>query len=83
VFSAPFRSYGKLLILDCGSGYHFVLAGLDRLDVTIGRSVIEGEPVGTMPMWDPKAPADRPTLYVELRRNGMPIDPAPYLRGRG
>ena len=31
-FAAPFRSYGLLLILDCGGGYHAVLAGFDRLD---------------------------------------------------
>ena len=30
--SAPFRSYGLLLIVDCGAGYHMVLAGFDRID---------------------------------------------------
>ena len=37
VFAAPFRSYGSLLILDCGGGYHAVLAGLERLDAS-GRA---------------------------------------------
>ena len=38
VFAAPFRSYGLLLIVDCGGGYHAVLAGFDRLDVKVGQS---------------------------------------------
>ena len=83
VFSGPFRSYGKLMIVDCGGGYHFVLAGLDRLDVSSGRAVQAGEPIGVMPAWDPQVAAERPTLYVELRRNGAPVDPEPFLRGHG
>ncbi len=82
VFAGPFRSFGQLMILDCGGGYHFVLAGLDRLDVAVGRPVQRGEPVGVMPSWDPRAPANRPLLYLELRQQGLPINPAPFLRGR-
>ena len=37
VFAAPFRSYGLLMIVDCGGGYHFVLAGFDRLDAKAGQ----------------------------------------------
>ncbi len=87
-FAAPFRSYGLLLILDCGGGYHVVLAGLDRLDVQVGAALVPGEPVGVMGGWDPRAPGDkvpgdRPALYVELRHNGRPVNPAPWLRARG
>jgi septal ring factor EnvC (AmiA/AmiB activator) len=83
VFGAPFRSYGLLLIIDCGGGYHFVLAGLDRLDVSVGLPVQAGEPVGVMPKWDPGTSGKRPALYVELRRDGQPINPAPWLRAKG
>ena len=82
VFAGPFRSYGQLMIVDCGGGYHFVLAGLDRLDVAVGRPVQPGEPVGAMAAWDPRTPGARPLLYVELRDHGQPVNPAPYLRGR-
>jgi septal ring factor EnvC (AmiA/AmiB activator) len=81
-FAGPFRSFGVLIILDCGGGYHFVLAGLDRLDVQVGTSVQAGEPVGVMPGWDPASSGAHPGLYLELRREGQPIDPAPFLRGR-
>ena len=82
VFSAPFRSFGHLMIIDCGGGYHFVLAGLEQLDIAVGRPVQPGEPVGVMPAWDPRTPSARPLLYVELRDHGQAINPAPYLRGR-
>ena len=82
-FAGPFRSYGALLILDCGNGYAFVLAGLERLDVVAGTAVLPGEPVGVMPGWNPTAPGTRPALYVELRRDGQAVDPTPFLRARG
>jgi len=80
VFAASFRSYGLLLIIDCGGGYHVVLAGFDRLDVKLGQRLVAGEPVGVMPMWEPGSEARRPALYVELRRDGTPVNPAPWLR---
>ena len=80
VFAGPFRSFGQLMIIDCGGGFHFVLAGLARLDAPVGRSVAAGEPVGIMPVWDPHNPASHTSLYVELRQNGAPINPAPFLR---
>lgn len=78
-FAAPFRSYGKLLILDCGAGTDAVLSGFDRLDVHPGQSLRRGQPVGVMPGWDPASQGDRPTLYVELRRRGEPVNPAPLM----
>ena len=83
VFAAPFRSYGLLLIVDCGGGYHAVLAGFDRLDVKVGQAVAAGEPVGVMPGWEPGAAGNRPALYVELRRDGQPVNPAPWLKASG
>jgi septal ring factor EnvC (AmiA/AmiB activator) len=80
VFAQSFRSYGLLLIIDCGGGYHVVLAGFDRLDVKLGQSLVAGEPVGVMPTWEPGSDAHRPSLYVELRRDGTPVNPAPWLR---
>jgi septal ring factor EnvC (AmiA/AmiB activator) len=80
VFAESFRSYGLLLIVDCGGGYHVVLAGFDRLDVKLGQRLVAGEPVGVMPTWEPGSEAHRPALYVELRRDGTPVNPAPWLR---
>ena len=83
VFAGPFRSFGLLMIVDCGGGYHFVLSGLERLDAPVGQAVQPGEPVGVMPEWNPQAAGgSRPTLYVELRKDGVAVNPAPFLRAR-
>jgi len=81
-FAAPFRSYGQLVILECGGDYDFVLAGLGRIDAAPGHSVRAGEPVGRMPGLDAK-PGSGHSLYVELRYHGQPVDPAPFLNTRG
>jgi septal ring factor EnvC (AmiA/AmiB activator) len=75
VFAGPFKGYGQLLIIEHGEGYHVLLAGLSRLDAATGDEVLAGEPVGVM---DPVSNG-QPTLYVELRRNGQPINPIPWL----
>ncbi len=72
-FAGPFRSYGHMLILDCGRDYRFVLAGLDRLDIAVGQALARGAPVGRMA-------GDRPSLYVQLRHADATIDPARFLR---
>ncbi|HEY4164739.1 MAG TPA: peptidoglycan DD-metalloendopeptidase family protein [Dongiaceae bacterium] len=74
VFEGPFRSYGQILIIEHGGGYHTVLAGLDRVDAVVGQWLLAGEPVGNMA--DPAS--GRPKLYLELRRDGQPIDPVPW-----
>ena len=78
VFAGQFRGYGQLLIIEHGEGYHSLLAGLARTDGIIGSFVLAGEPVGLMGSGD----GDAPTLYVELRRNGQPINPLPWLAAR-
>jgi septal ring factor EnvC (AmiA/AmiB activator) len=82
VFGAPFRSYGLLLIVDCGSGYHFVLGGLDRLDTAPGQKLLAGEPVGQLGTGAPDA-RGRAMLYLELRHHGQPVDPRGWFSARG
>ena len=81
LYANPFRNYGLLVILDCGGNYDFVLSGMQHLDVTAGQPVSRGQPVGQMAGYDPAAPTRQPSLYVELRRNGSPVDPANWLGG--
>jgi septal ring factor EnvC (AmiA/AmiB activator) len=81
-FEGPFRSYGQILIIEHGGGYHTVLAGLDRVDAVVGQWLLAGEPVGVMGAVGSNAGAasdnGRPRLYLELRRDGQPIDPVPW-----
>jgi septal ring factor EnvC (AmiA/AmiB activator) len=48
VYAAPYRSYGQLLILNVGGGYHVLLAGMERITVDLGQFVLTGEPVAVM-----------------------------------
>lgn len=73
-FAGPFRGYGLLLIIEHSEGYHTLLAGMTRIDATVGQRLLAGEPVGTMGQDEAK-----PGLYVELRRNGQPVNPLPWL----
>jgi len=75
VFRGPFRGYGEILIMEHRGGYHTLLAGLGRTDVVVGQWLLAGEPIGTTE--SPKGGTTR--LYIELRRNGRPIDPWPWL----
>ena len=74
-FAGPFRTYGLILIIEHSEGYHTLLAGLGRIDTAVGQRVAAGEPVGAAEETD----AANPRFYVELRRNGQPIDPLPWL----
>ena len=73
LFAGPFRGYGQLVIIEHGDGYHTLLAGLGRLDTSVGQSLLAGEPVGIM------VAKTKPTLYIELRKDGQPINPAGWL----
>ncbi len=48
VYAGEFRSYGQLLIMNAGGGYHVLMAGLSQIDVQPGQFVLASEPVGTM-----------------------------------
>lgn len=76
-FAGPFRSYGQMMILNCGQHYRFVLAGIGDMAVAPGQQIVKGAPVGQMPAWS--GAQARPTLFVQLRRGGTAVNPAPYL----
>ncbi|WP_336801107.1 murein hydrolase activator EnvC family protein [Kaistia sp. MMO-174] len=84
VYAGPFRSYGQLLIINAGGGYHILLAGMERIDVELGQFVLAGEPValmGTRLLASGSTVgigATQPVLYVEFRKDGNSIDPAPW-----
>ena len=83
VYAGPFRSYGQLLILNAGGGYHVLLAGMERISVDLGQFVLTGEPVAVMGGGPQSAAAvatgsSQPVLYIEFRKDGSPVDPSPW-----
>jgi septal ring factor EnvC (AmiA/AmiB activator) len=78
-YAGAFRAYGQLLILSVGDDYHLVLAGLSNIYGVAGQTVLAGEPVGEMAGSSDPAPE----LYLEIRKDGRPIDPSAWWRGGG
>ncbi|WP_375623103.1 MULTISPECIES: murein hydrolase activator EnvC family protein [unclassified Bartonella] len=83
-FAGPFRSYGHLIILNVGNGYHIILTGMSRINVKQGQFVLSGEPLGIMEMQfiSNSVALDigktSPMLYIEFRKQGKPVNPTPW-----
>ena len=75
-YVGPVKGWGVILILRLTGGYHLVLAGLDRSPVAVGQSVAAGQAVG----WMPDARQSVSELYLEVRDQGSPVDPARWLK---
>ena len=88
IYAGPFRDLGRVLIIRHDRRYYSVLAGLGRVDAKLGDWVLAGEPVGAMPDFSsPGSGAEAQDaesepgrlLYYELRHDGRPVDPQPWL----
>ena len=75
-FSGPFKNYDNVVILNVGDGYFVLLTGLNELYIDAGDTVRRGEPVGRLPS------QKGAELYIELRKNGSPVNPKPWLAAK-
>ncbi|MBJ7412337.1 MAG: peptidoglycan DD-metalloendopeptidase family protein [Phenylobacterium sp.] len=79
-YVGPVKGWDVIVILRLAGGYHLVLAGLERTSVQVGQSVAEGQPVG----WATDDRQATSELYLEVREQGSPVDPAKWLgKNRG
>jgi septal ring factor EnvC (AmiA/AmiB activator) len=84
VYAGPFRSYGQVMILNAGDGYHVVLAGMERIDAGLGQFVLAGEPIAAMgatriaTIGELEHTSVQAILYIEFRRDGTAIDSSPW-----
>ncbi len=76
-FAGWFRGYGRIVIIDHGDAYHTVSGHLDEIQVAVDDVVLAGQPIGTV---GETGSLGGPSLYFELRRQGSPVDPVPWLR---
>jgi murein hydrolase activator len=70
------RGYGNVVVLDHGDGYHSVVAHLAEVMRPMGAHVFEGDVLGTV---GDTGSLEGPVLYFEIRRQGLAVDPAPWL----
>ncbi|RED12259.1 murein hydrolase activator EnvC family protein [Pontivivens insulae] len=91
-YTGEFLDYGQIVVLEPQAGWLMVLAGLSEVQRQSGEIVLAGEPLGLLTgsrrddtgfLVEPSGesgPSLTRTLYVELRRAGTPVDPAPWFR---
>lgn len=71
-FAGHYRGYGQIVIIDHGDGWATLITNLYRLSTGVGVNVAQGDPIGT-------AGPQSPTVTIELRRNGRPVDIVPLI----
>jgi len=90
-YAGPLLDYANVMVLEPAPSYLLIVAGLDRTHADVGEVVAAGAPLGLMGGDEPRAMeflAGAPltggagglseTLYVELRHEGVPLDPAEW-----
>jgi len=77
IFSGERQGYGKVVVLDHGFGYQTVYAHNSRLSAPVGTRVVRGQTIAHV---GKSGHTTGTHLHYEVRKNGAPIDPRPYLR---
>ena len=70
--------YGNKIDIDHGNGYHTWYAHLSRMDVQVGQRVYKGESIAAV---GSTGFSTGPHLHYQVMRNGVAIDPSPFLTG--
>jgi septal ring factor EnvC (AmiA/AmiB activator) len=71
-FAGPYRGFGRIVIIEHDGGWTSLVTGLARVDVRIGEILVGGAPLGI-------AGQGQPTVTLELRRDGEPVNPLQYV----
>ena len=71
-FAGPYKGYGQIVIIEHQGGWTSLVTGMARIDVRVGQELVGGAPLGI-------AGAPRPTITLELRRDGDPVNPLGFL----
>lgn len=79
VFSGVREGYGKVVVLEHGFGYQTVYAHNSRLSVPVGVRVVRGQQIASVGATGHTTGAH---LHYEVRKNGVPVDPQPYLKSK-
>ncbi len=89
-YRGPLLDYGNVMIVEPGSGYLMVFAGLEEVYGDVGEVLPQGAPVGLMGgaasdvgslLSETTGAGGRElteTLYLELREGETPVDPTPW-----
>jgi septal ring factor EnvC (AmiA/AmiB activator) len=79
-YAGWFQGYGRLVILDHGSGYYTVSGHLAEVRVAVGDPVASGAQIGSV---GDSGSLAGPRLYFEIRRGAEALDPRDWLAEHG
>src|SRR5690606_36841464 len=79
MFAEWMTGYGMILIVDHGNGAMSLYAHCETLLKEAGTQVRRGDAVATV---GNSGGQGQPALYLELRRNGQPVNPTSFLQRR-
>jgi len=71
-FAGPYRGYGNIVIIEHPGGWTSLVTGLARLDASVGEQLLGGSPLGI-------AGPGQPIVTIELRRDGVPVNPLEFV----
>jgi len=77
LYSAWFKDYGNMVIIDHGDHYYTVYAHLEDVHKAKGDRVETGDVIGTV---GDSGSVTGPGLHFEVRHHGKPIDPIKWLK---
>ena len=72
-----YEGYGNVVLVDVGEGYEVLYAHLAAADPHLGQWLDRGDRVGVAGC---TGSCTGTHLHFELRRDGVPVDPAPIMR---
>lgn len=73
-------AFGNLVLIRHAGGWVTAYGHLAKIDVQRGSTVVQGQPIGSVGQ---TGSATVPQLHFEIRQGSKPVDPAPFLSGRG
>jgi murein DD-endopeptidase MepM/ murein hydrolase activator NlpD len=76
VFAGRSGRFGRLVVIDHGGAYETRYAHLKKIKADAGERVERGEVIGTVGR---SGNATGYHLHYEVRREGVPVDPRPFL----
>lgn len=77
ILAEYYGGYGNTVILDHGDGFTSLYAHLSSYNVSEGDTIEAGRTLGAM---GSTGLSTGPHLHFEIRQNGAPVDPLPYLQ---
>jgi len=76
-YNDRFLGYGNVILIDHGKGYYSLYAHLEDINVKVNDVIEKDQVIGTV---GDTGSLEGSKLHFEIRKNGKPIDPIPFLK---